>query len=115
AAPSMSPSGLDLAGRVPGLLVRSAFSGLLRASCVAAALAVTGCGSINTTPINQISEQTPPSSPEYLPDSGDDGSTVVALAFSGGGTRAAALAYGALLELDSLVIDDAPYRRTLVD
>lgn len=79
------------------------------------AAAVSGCGTIDTTPINAVSEKPGLPSPEYIPDAGDDGSTVVALAFSGGGMRAAAWAYGALLELDSMVIDTVPYRRTLVD
>ena len=110
----MPVSGIDLLG-ASGLSVRSVFTCPLKALSLAAALWAAGCGTIDTTPINLISQQTPPASPEYLPDPGDDGSTVVALAFSGGGTRAAALAYGALLELDALAIDDVPYRRTLVD
>ncbi len=110
----MPVSGIDLLG-ASGLSVRSVSRCLLKALSLAAVLWAAGCGTIDTTPINLISQQTPPASPEYLPDPGDDGSTVVALAFSGGGTRAAALAYGALLELDALAIDDVPYRRTLVD
>ena len=97
--------------RQRGFSVRSVFSGLLAVACFAAA----GCSAIDTTPINLVTQQTPPSSPEHLPDPGDDGSTVVALSFSGGGTRAAALAYGVLTELDTLVIDEIPYRCTLVD
>src|SRR5690606_33828825 len=51
----------------------------------------------------------------YIPDTGGDGSTMVGLAFSGGGTRAAAFAHGVMLELDDQVIDLVPYRRTLMD
>jgi predicted acylesterase/phospholipase RssA len=78
-------------------------------------LALAGCATVDTSPINTIRESAESRSPEYIPDAGDDGSTVVALAFSGGGVRAAAWAYGALLELDSMVIDTVPYERTLVD
>ncbi|ANY18241.1 patatin [Bordetella pseudohinzii] len=77
--------------------------------------AVSGCSSVDTAPINTVSEHPRPASPRYIPDAGDDGTTVVALAFSGGGMRAAAWAYGALLGLDSMVVDNIPYRRTLLD
>ena len=91
------------------------FSRLLAATGLAAALAATGCTLVDTTPINFVTPApTAPSAP-YIPDRGDDGTTVLALSFSGGGTRAAALAYGVLLELDSLVVDEHPYRRTLLD
>lgn len=110
----MPRSGIDF-GAAAGISVRSVFSGLLGVTCLAAAIAAAGCSAVDTTPINLVTQQTPPSSPEYLPDPGDDGSTVVALSFSGGGMRAAALAYGVLLELDTLAIDEIPYRRTLVD
>lgn len=79
------------------------------------AAAISGCGTIDTTPINVVSEKPEPSSPDYIPDTDADSSTVVALAFSGGGMRAAAWAYGALLGLDSLVTDAGPRERTLVD
>jgi predicted acylesterase/phospholipase RssA len=88
---------------------------LLGAVCLATAIAASGCAVVDTTPINVVSQQPPTASPDYIPDPGDDGSTVVALSFSGGGMRAAALAYGALLELDTLEIDKFPYRRTLLD
>lgn len=94
--------------------MRSVFSRLPKASSLAVAIAVAGCTAIDTTPINTISRQTPIPPPDYIPDPVDDGLTVVALSFSGGGIRAAALAYGALLELDTLAIDEFPYRRTLL-
>ncbi|WP_245295136.1 patatin-like phospholipase family protein [Manganibacter manganicus] len=86
-----------------------------QAMALGAGLAISGCGTIDTTPINVVTTRPEAPSPDYIPDAGDDGSTVVALAFSGGGMRAAAWAYGALLELDSMVIDTVPYRRTLID
>ncbi len=95
--------------------MRSAFTGLLRAIGLATAIAASGCAGVDTTPINFVSNQPPVASPDYIPDPGDDGTTVVALSFSGGGVRAAALAYGVLSELDALVIDVFPYRRTLLD
>ncbi|GFP61960.1 hypothetical protein BCBD1442_13180 [Brucella ceti] len=52
---------------------------------------------------------------EFVPDPGDDGSTVVGLAFSGGGTRAAAFGYGILRAMDETIIDTSPYERSLVD
>lgn len=66
-------------------------------------------------PINTFVSEPRKGTFDYIPDVGDDGSTVVALAFSGGGMRAAAFAYGVLLGLDELVIDMDPYRRTMAD
>lgn len=82
---------------------------------LAAAISTAGCVAVDTTPINFVSTQPAAPSPDYIPDTTDDGSTVVALSFSGGGTRAAAFGYGALLELDALTIDEFPVKRTLVD
>lgn len=79
------------------------------------AILASGCTSIDTTPINQTRSEPGAPSPDSFPDANDDGTTVVALAFSGGGTRAAAFGYGALLGLDALITDDYPVRRTLVD
>ena len=87
----------------------------LRLAGLATALAAAGCTAIDTTPINQTSRDGGKAAPEVLPDPGDDGSTIVALAFSGGGTRAAAFAYGVLSELDTLIIDQVPRERSLVD
>jgi predicted acylesterase/phospholipase RssA len=78
-------------------------------------LAVAGCVASDVGPINLARSDVPTPTPEYLSDSGDDGSTVVALAFSGGGMRASAFSYGVLTALDDMVVDEAPYRRTMVD
>lgn len=78
-------------------------------------LALSGCLTIDTTPINVVSTRPEPPSPAYIPDTDDDSSTVVALAFSGGGMRAAAWAYGSLLGLDSMLTDAGSSQRTLVD
>lgn len=74
-----------------------------------------GCVANDVGPINVEVSKVGHPSPTFLPDPGDDGSTVVGLAFSGGGTRAAAFSYGVLRALDEIVIDERPYRRTLVD
>ncbi|WP_246734648.1 patatin-like phospholipase family protein [Chelativorans sp. ZYF759] len=81
---------------------------------IAAAL-LAGCVAGDRGPINVFVAEVGPASPEFIPDPGDDGSLVVGLAFSGGGARAAAFAYGVLRELDEAVIDEVPYRRTMVD
>ncbi|WP_411956265.1 patatin-like phospholipase family protein [Arvimicrobium flavum] len=74
-----------------------------------------GCAARDVGPINTPVERALAGSPEFIPDPGDDGSTLVGLAFSGGGMRASAFAYGVLQGLDEIVIDEKPYRRTLVD
>lgn len=91
------------------------FTTALRALGFAAAILTSGCTALDTTPINQTGPRAGAASPSAFPDPEDDGSTIVALAFSGGGMRAAAFAYGALTELDTLVIDDHPTKRSLVD
>lgn len=83
----------------------------LRVAFVAVLVAVAD----DVGPINVLSTEVGHPSPTYIPDTADDGSTVVGLAFSGGGTRAAAFSYGVLRALDDIVIDERPKRRTLVD
>jgi predicted acylesterase/phospholipase RssA len=95
--------------------VRDGWGAALRLVVLAAGIAVSGCSATDTTPINQTRTQAGPPSPAALPDPDDDGGTILALAFSGGGTRAAAFAYGALTELDTLIIDEHPTERSLVD
>lgn len=80
-----------------------------------AGLLLAACATTNTGPINVLVAEVGQASPEFIPDPGDDGSTVVGLAFSGGGMRAAAFAFGVLSELDTYIIDEKPYRRSLVD
>jgi len=95
--------------------LRDAFKTALRLLALATAALAAGCTLTDTTPINQTGHWSGGASPASLPEPGDDGTTVVALAFSGGGTRAAAFAYGALTELDTLIIDEHPHQRSLVD
>jgi predicted acylesterase/phospholipase RssA len=82
---------------------------------VAVSVLLAGCVAADRGPINVFIAEVGQASPQYIPDPGDDGSLVVGLAFSGGGTRAAAFAYGILRELDEAVIDEVPHRRTMVD
>jgi len=80
-----------------------------------AAVVLAGCVAGDRGPINVFTAEVGPASPRYIPDPGDDGSLVVGLAFSGGGARASAFAYGVLSGLDEAVIDEVPHRRTMVD
>jgi predicted acylesterase/phospholipase RssA len=82
---------------------------------VAALVILSGCVARDVGPINTVSSEAPPPTPKFIPDGGDDGSTVMALAFSGGGMRASAFAFGVLTALDDIVVDEAPYRRSMVD
>src|SRR5215831_16387365 len=72
-------------------------------STAAIALALTACAATFNEPINlpvaSDAGIVPPLAP---PNVGGD--TVIALAFSGGGTRAAAFAYGAMRGLDRLPV-----------
>jgi predicted acylesterase/phospholipase RssA len=81
----------------------------------AACATLAACANGDRGPINSFVADVGPASPEYIPETGDDGQVVVGLSFSGGGARAAAFAYGILSELDSYVIDREPYERTLVE
>ena len=82
---------------------------------VAALAILCGCASRDVGPINLAGSDAPPPTPEFITDSGDDGSTVVALAFSGGGMRASAFSFGVLTALDDILVDEIPYRRSMVD
>lgn len=82
---------------------------------VVACVLLSGCVAGDVGPINVLTSEAGRASPTFIPDPGDDGSTVVGLAFSGGGTRAAAFSYGVLRALDDIVVDERPRRRTLVD
>jgi len=85
------------------------------ACVVFAGLVLSACTLADVGPINTHVSQAGRPSPEFVPDPSDDGSTVVSLAISGGGTRAAAFGYGVLRGLDEVVVDRHPRRRTAVD
>lgn len=98
--------------RKGGGMMRLNFAGAL----VAAALILAcGCAARDVGPINTVGSETPPPTPKFITDGGDDGSTVMALAFSGGGMRASAFSFGVLTALDDIVVDEIPYRRSMVD
>lgn len=89
--------------------LRKAFT---RLSILLAALALSACTLSDVGPINTHVATVGPSSPRSVPNPTDGGSTVVGLAISGGGTRAAAFGYGVLRGLDEVAVGN---QRTLVD
>ena len=95
-----------------GSILRQAF-GLL--SILLAALSLSACTLSDVGPINTHVATVGPSSPRSIPNPTDGGSTIVGLAISGGGTRAAAFGYGVLRGLDEVVVDRRSGGRTLVD
>jgi NTE family protein len=90
---------------------------LLRLACVIlCAAALCGCATIQNAPINIPLAATDPAigdSPWAIPTNGDD--VLIGLAFSGGGTRAAAFSYGVLSEFDSSEAAPARRRDSLLD
>ncbi len=78
-------------------------------------LVLSACATGDVGPINTHVAEAGRPSPEFIPDPSDDGSMVVGLAISGGGTRAAAFGYGVLRGLDEVVVDHHPKQRTAVD
>ena len=79
------------------------------------ALALTACTARNVGPINEPASGSTQETARFINDYGDDGSLIVGVAFSGGGTRAAAFAYGIMSELDAISIDEIPRKRTVSD
>ena len=69
-----------------------------------AAFALGGCATVHNLPLNKPSANpfagTLIQAAQAAERKGDTGGTVVGLAFSGGGTRAAAFAYGVLKQLE---------------
>jgi len=91
------------------------FLGTIRVLALSVLVILTGCSVKDIGPINTLTSEASPGSPEYIPDVGDDGSTIIGLAFSGGGMRASAFSYGVLSALDELIIDEVPHRRSMAD
>jgi NTE family protein len=79
------------------------------ASLVLCAVALSGCATIINAPINLplAADAALVDPSQSIPTNGDD--LLIGLAFSGGGTRAAAFSYGVLAELDQT--DSGPARR----
>lgn len=76
---------------------------------------VAGCAVSDVGPINRSTSQLFAFNNHFVPDHGDDGAMIIGLAFSGGGTRAAAFGYGVMRALDDTIVDEYPYERSLVD
>jgi predicted acylesterase/phospholipase RssA len=73
-------------------------------AALGAALVTSGCAQLLNQPLNPAVSQVTQFSPDFIPEAGGDGSLVVGLAFSGGGTRAAAYAYGIVEQLKATPI-----------
>lgn len=90
---------------------------LWRLACVfLCSAALCGCATISNAPINVPLAATDPSigDPTWaIPTNGDD--LLIGLAFSGGGTRAAAFSYGVLSEFDSSEVGPARRSGSLLD
>ena len=75
-----------------------------------------GCATIRNEPINvplAAADAVPVDATRGIPTSGDD--LLIGLAFSGGGTRAAAFSYGVLSELDRTKVDPTGQKVSLLD
>ncbi len=67
-------------------------------------VSLTACAARNVGPINEFAPDPGQPSRSLQADFADDDTLVIGLAFSGGGTRAAAFAYGVLAELDAVEV-----------
>jgi NTE family protein len=72
------------------------------AVCAAAAAALGGCASIHNEPVNRPFEADAPPQTDAGGIGGTEDELLIALAFSGGGTRAAAFSHGVLTEMDTV-------------
>jgi NTE family protein len=80
------------------------------------AAVLSGCATIRNEPINvplAAADTVPVDATRGLPTNGDD--LLIGLAFSGGGTRAAAFSYGVLSELDRAKVDPTGQKVSLLD
>lgn len=77
------------------------------------AFSLAACAARNVGPINEFAPDAARHAPSLQADFGADESLLVGVAFSGGGTRAAAFAYGVLAELDAIEIRQAARRQSL--
>ncbi|MGY6555798.1 MAG: patatin-like phospholipase family protein [Wenzhouxiangella sp.] len=78
-------------------------------------LTLSGCATRNVGPINAFAPDANQLPPFGQAEFADDQSLLVGVAFSGGGTRAAAFAFGVLNELDALQIDSESRRQTVAN
>lgn len=77
-------------------------------------IAVSGCATVDQTPINAAAAGTPSVPAKFLAVD-DFPELAIGLAFSGGGTRAAAFSFGVLQGLDRIPVPGDRRRRTLLD
>jgi NTE family protein len=100
-------------GTGPILLI----SQFIRFGCLTVcAVALGGCATIQNAPINiplAMADAAPVEASPGIPTNGDD--LVIGLAFSGGGTRAAAFSYGVLSEFDRTETGPASRNAPLLD
>lgn len=73
-------------------------------SAAALALLLAACASVGNLPINQPTDDTRAGLPEGRPSEASEDDMLVGLAFSGGGTRAAAFSFGVLRGLDRVTV-----------
>lgn len=71
-------------------------------------LALSSCAQVLDPPLNAQIDTAPRFSPDSIPEGHGDGSLLLGLAFSGGGTRAAAYAYGILRQLQDTPVPGRP-------
>jgi len=86
----------------------------LRVGLVALAVGLGGCATLDQTPINTPATHVSFAPPEFLRVD-DFPDLAIGLAFSGGGTRAAAFSYGVLQGLNEIPVPGDHGRRTLLD
>jgi predicted acylesterase/phospholipase RssA len=113
----------DLAGQVGTMTTRARIGSVVGSKARVAttaglgvlALLLSACVSTDVGPINIATPRLSPPQPQYVPDSTDDGSVVIAVSISGGGTRAAAFGYGVLRGIDAFASGRAAGSRTRID
>lgn len=81
---------------------------------VLAAGLLSGCASVLNEPINLPAVEAA-NAAEFVAPSSEDNATLIGLSFSGGGTRAAAFAYGVLKEMAATPLPGEGGKRNLID
>ncbi|CAG0988031.1 hypothetical protein MYXO_02238 [Myxococcaceae bacterium] len=96
----------------PATVMRGSSNWRRTACALAIAVSASGCASF---PINPPLERWAPSGPVPTAETGRREDMVILLAFSGGGTRAAAFSYGVLEELRDMEVEIGGKRRRILD
>ena len=81
---------------------------------VLAAGLLSGCASVLNEPINLPAVEAA-NAAEFVAPSSEDNATLIGLSFSGGGTRAAAFAYGVLKEMAATPLPGEGGKRNLIE